>query len=98
MKDSVANKEEGRACTVVGLGQCALDFLGEVETYPPVDAKTEMTSSSIQGGGPVATALVTLSRLGVDTAFVGRVGDDEFGRHIRSGLVDEGVDCRRLEE
>lgn len=83
---------------VVGLGQCALDFLGEVDAYPPVDAKAEMRSTSVQGGGPVATALVTLARLGVDTAFVGRVGDDEFGLRIRSGLLEEGVDCSRLEE
>lgn len=84
--------------SVVGLGQCALDFLGEVDAYPGVDAKAELLSSSIQGGGPVATALVTLARLGVKTAFVGRVGDDDFGVRIRQGLVSEGVDCTYLEQ
>ena len=47
----------------------------------------------VQGGGPVAPALVTLARLDVPVAIVGAVGDDEFGRQIREGLEDESVDC-----
>jgi sulfofructose kinase len=81
---------------VIGLGQCALDLLGRVPAYPEVDQKTELSDFQVQGGGPVATALVTLARLGVPTAFLGRVGDDDFGTRIRQGLVEEGVDCRGL--
>ncbi len=44
----------------------------------------------------MATALVTLARLGVASAFVGCIGGDEFGRRICCGLKDEGVDCRYL--
>ncbi len=51
-----------------------------------------MTDLFIQGGGPAATAVVTLSRLGVPTMFIGAVGDDDFGRSIRTGLREEGVD------
>ena len=50
----------------------------------------------MQGGGPVATALVALQRLGVQTAFLGRVGSDDNGRRIRRELAAEGVDCRGL--
>jgi sugar/nucleoside kinase (ribokinase family) len=39
---------------------------------------------------------VTLARLGVPVAFIGRVGDDEAGRSIRSGLEHEGVDISGL--
>jgi ribokinase len=81
---------------VVGLGQCSLDILGELERYPDLDQKAELSSLLIQGGGPVATALVTLARLGAPTAMVGAVGDDEFGRQIRQGLQDEQVDCTHL--
>jgi ribokinase len=81
---------------VIGLGQCALDFLGALSEYPAADQKTELTELLIQGGGPVATALVTLARLGVGTALVGRIGDDDFGQRIRAGLEREGVDCRWL--
>ncbi|WP_298037050.1 PfkB family carbohydrate kinase [uncultured Desulfuromonas sp.] len=81
---------------VVGLGQCALDLLGTLSRYPGVDEKAELHEVLIQGGGPVATALVALCRLGVETAFWGRVGDDDFGEKIRSGLEGEGVDCSGL--
>jgi len=85
-----------QAPAVVGLGQCAVDILGTLERYPAIDSKCELDAALIQGGGPVATALVTLARLGVASAFVGRIGSDDFGRRIRVGLTAEGVDCRHL--
>ncbi len=88
--------EPSLCCAVVGLGQCSLDFLGTVEAYPAVNDKAQLLETLIQGGGPVATALVTLARLGVATAFLGRVGDDDHGVRIRRELAGEGVDCRGL--
>ncbi len=82
---------------VIGLGQCALDVIGSLADYPAADQKAELTGLLLQGGGPVATALVTLARLGVGTALAGRIGDDDFGGRIRSGLEEEGVDCRWLQ-
>lgn len=81
---------------VIGLGQCSLDILGQVDTYPAPDEKSELSSLLVQGGGPVATALVTLSRLGVPVAMIGAVGDDDFGTRIRDGLLQEKVDCSCL--
>ncbi|MCD4688840.1 MAG: carbohydrate kinase family protein [Desulfuromonadaceae bacterium] len=84
---------------MVGPGQCSLDILGSLDQYPPppLDSKCHFNGALIQGGGPpVATALVTLARLGVVSAFVGRIGGDDFGRRIGRGLQDEGVDCRHL--
>lgn len=87
---------DNRKPLVVGLGQCCLDILGQTNSYPELDQKAEFNSLLVQGGGPVATALVTLARLGVPVALVGAVGDDAFGCQIREGLEDEGVDCRHL--
>lgn len=83
---------------VVGFGQCSLDILGQVGVYPGLDQKAELSELLVQGGGPVATALVTLARLGVPVAMAGAVGDDEFGRQIRKGLLLEAVDCTCLAE
>ncbi|MBW2091869.1 MAG: sugar kinase, partial [Deltaproteobacteria bacterium] len=81
---------------VVGLGQASVDYLAQIKAYPEPDAKCECTGLTIQGGGPAATAMVTLSRLGVSTAFIGAVGADVFGRFIRGSLIDEGVDVSSL--
>ncbi len=82
--------------SVVGLGQCSLDFLGTLTGFPERDQKVELDDVLIQGGGPTATALVTLARLGIATTFLGRVGGDEAGSKIRSGLLAEGVTCQGL--
>ncbi len=81
---------------VTGLGQCCLDSLVLVDGYPPADSKKEVLAWHEQGGGPVATALVALSRLGVSCRFYGITGDDEAGEKIRQSLSEEGIDVRGL--
>ncbi len=81
---------------VFGLGQCSLDHIAAVRKYPEEDSKEEALELTVQGGGPVATALVSLSRLGVRTAFAGVVSDDRAGAEIIEGLKAEGVDTRGL--
>ena len=81
---------------VFGLGQCSLDFLGTVDRYPPPDVKCELSETVIQGGGPVATALVALSRWGAVCRFTGMIGDDLFGSMIRESLDKEGIDTSGL--
>ena len=76
---------------VFGLGQCSLDCIGKIDAYPPPDAKCEFFGMILQGGGPVATALVTLSRWGLSCYFAGLAGDDLFGRLIQESLAEEGV-------
>ena len=81
---------------VTGLGQCSLDYLSFVDIYPQVNSKQEVLEWHEQGGGPVATALVTLSRLGISCCFHGITGDDEAGRKIGQSLADEGIDVKGL--
>lgn len=76
---------------VFGIGQCSLDYIGLISTYPPPDVKCEFSNLTIQGGGPVATALVALKRWGLDGCIAGVVGDDDFGVRIASFLKDEGI-------
>jgi sulfofructose kinase len=81
---------------VYGFGQCCLDYIGRVDSYPPPDVKCEFTDMVIEGGGPVATALVALARWGVSCTFVGVLGDDQFGRIIQRTLEQDGVDTRGI--
>ena len=81
---------------VVGLGQCCVDYLALVEQYPDINEKREVNSLTIQGGGPVATAMVTLSRLGASTSFIGKISDDYFGTLIQDSLTGEHVNIDHI--
>ncbi|MBI2568058.1 MAG: hypothetical protein HYV63_13600 [Candidatus Schekmanbacteria bacterium] len=48
-------------------------------------------------GGQVPNCLVALQRLGLRTAFVGKIGDDLNGTAILSDLVEEGVGIEELQ-
>ena len=91
--DPKGEGEEMKGFDVVGIGYTCVDLLGIAPKYPPdADEKTELLEFSMQGGGPAATGLVTLSRLGVKTAFITKIGDDFFGRFALEELRREGVD------
>ena len=77
---------------VVGIGYTALDYLGIVPHIPRENTKLEIRDFTIQGGGPTATAMVTVRRLGLAAAYIGKVGGDEFGRRMLDELGREEVD------
>jgi len=82
---------------VVGLGHCNWDYLGIIDRIPEFDAPVRDMADFLEaGGGPVATALVALARLGVRTGHVGILGDDEPGFKIRRAFEREGVDVCHL--
>lgn len=81
-----------RSFDAVAIGYTAVDFLAMVPGIPEIDTKMEIDSLEIQGGGPAATAAVTMSRLGLKTAFEGKVGDDIAGSMMLRSLESEGVD------
>jgi sulfofructose kinase len=47
---------------------------------------------TIQGGGPIPTAMVTLARLGMKPGLIASVGDDIFGQFVIEELRKEGVE------
>lgn len=81
---------------VVVLGSATLDAIVRATSPIGRDSRTVAECGLVAGGGPAATAAVTLARLGVTTSFVGRVGADDAGTLIRAGLKREGVDVRFL--
>lgn len=81
---------------IFGLGQCSLDYIGTIPAYPPPDVKCEFTNMHVQGGGPVANALVALSRWGLPCYISAVVGDDAFGKTITDSLREEGIDTGGL--
>lgn len=82
---------------VIGLGFSSLDYVGIVPHLPGLDEGMAMSDLAVQGGGPVAQALVALARLGAETGYIGRMGDDHAGRAMRQSLEEEGVNLAELQ-
>jgi ribokinase len=80
----------------LGFGVCPLDYLLLLKSYPQLDEKIEAKEVSIQGGGPVPTAMATLAKLGARVCFVGKVGKDEEGQRVLENLKKEGVNTDYL--
>lgn len=77
---------------IVTLGELLIDMfpekigprMGEVEAFIP------------KPGGAPANVAVAARRLGVESAFIGKVGEDLFGYYLKDVLDAEGVDTRGL--
>ncbi|MEW6051915.1 MAG: PfkB family carbohydrate kinase [Candidatus Zixiibacteriota bacterium] len=80
----------------LGLGIMPLDVLLSVPHYPNAGGKIDATDIIVQGGGPVANALVGLSRLGMKTAMIAAVGNDFAGALGLQELKRERVDTRYI--
>ena len=89
-------KREADMFDVLGIGYSAMDYTGIVPRYPDLDEKVELTRFARQGGGPCANAMVTVARLGGKASYVGRMGDDDFGRFMLDQLRAEGVDTSQV--
>ncbi|GFO68138.1 ribokinase [Geomonas limicola] len=86
----------GQSLDVVGIGVSTLDLLMLVDELPGDEMVQRAETSLLQGGGPVATALVTLVRLGCRAALLDKLGDDWRGRLILEELAREGVATDQL--
>ena len=81
---------------VVGLGLNSVDVLCELNTFPAFNSKSEASNIAYQGGGQVATAMVALSRLGLNVSYIGSIGDDKFGEFSIESLRSEGVNVENV--
>lgn len=76
---------------IVGLGAAVMDYLQLVDNFPKANTKIRSNSASLQGGGSAMTALVTLSRLGMNTQACSVVGDDILGKMIVADLKKHNI-------
>jgi fructokinase len=77
---------------VICLGELLIDF---VPTVTPISLVDAPAFKKAPGGAP-ANVAVGLARLGVSSAFMGKVGDDPFGRFLADTLAAAGVDVGTL--
>ncbi|MBU3672458.1 MAG: sugar kinase [Sinobacteraceae bacterium] len=81
---------------VLCVGHAVQDYVFRTPQLPQRAEKHRATGFFTQGGGPAATAAVTVARLGGEARLVTRVGADPVADVLQQELERYGVDCRYL--
>ena len=75
---------------VTALGELLIDF-----TQNGLSNQGTYLMEANPGGAP-CNVLAMLAKLGKKTAFIGKVGDDFLGRHLKTVVEEVGIDTRNL--
>jgi len=78
---------------IICLGELLIDMLA-VQSATRFEDVTEFRR--VAGGAP-ANVAVGGTKMGLDTAFIGRVGNDKFGKYLAGILLKNGVDISQLQ-
>lgn len=76
---------------VLTVGLNSMDLLALVDPFPAPNSKHPLHSFTQLPGGQAASAAVALARLGFRTEYIGRYGDDAFGRAGLASLEPDAV-------
>ncbi len=82
---------------VVCLGILVADVVGKpIEAFPPRGTLASVERMELHAGGCAVNTGISLSRLGVSTAILGKVGADGFGDFLRQALEKNGIEAQGL--
>jgi sulfofructose kinase len=82
---------------LVGVGLNATDTLIPLAEFPARGSKVEYTNASFLPGGQTASAVVACQSWGLQTRYVGKLGDDDAARLHRREFARTGVDARLVD-
>ncbi|SCG84381.1 putative sugar kinase yihV [Proteiniborus sp. DW1] len=77
---------------VLCIGHSAYDITVPLNEYPMENMKYSVSKIIECGGGPAGNAAYLLSKWGVNTGYIGLLGDDVYGNNIIKEFKDVGVD------
>jgi sulfofructose kinase len=81
---------------VAGVGLNATDTLIPLARYPDRGSKVEFRSASVLPGGQVASAMVACQHWGLQTRYVGKVGEDSAAALHRAEFARCGVEAHLI--
>jgi len=73
---------------VTALGELLIDFA--------VNGESEQGNQLFEAcpGGAPCNVLAMLNKLGRKTAFIGKVGDDQFGKLLKDTITNTGIEAK----
>jgi len=77
---------------IVVVGSINMDLVTLASRFPAPGETLMANGFHTIPGGKGANQAVAAARLGAEVALVGALGDDVFGKQLRKGLADEGID------
>lgn len=82
---------------IVVVGSINIDLVAKAERIPVSGETVRGMEFKTQPGGKGANQAVAIARLGYPVRMIGKVGNDAFGKQLRSGLQQAGVDVSAVE-
>ena len=75
---------------VIALGELLIDFT--------MNGQSEQGNNMFEAcpGGAPCNVLALLNKMGKKTAFIGKVGEDQFGTLLRDTITEAGIDASNL--
>src|SRR5580698_2123480 len=81
---------------LVGVGLNATDTLIPLASYPERGSKVEYETEIITPGGQVASTVVACQTWGLQTRYVGKLGDDDASRLHARAFLQAGVEAQLI--
>ena len=82
---------------ILSIGNANMDLLMKLPCIPLEDEKIQATEIEERPGGSASNYAVAASRIGLQTGFIGCVGQDEHGKNLALALTKENVDIQYLQ-
>lgn len=79
------------------LGSINVDLVATVDEIPKVGETLTGKALNRYFGGKGANQAVALAKLGTETVFLGKVGDDDFGTAVLASMAADGVTVDHIE-
>jgi ribokinase len=85
-------KREG----VLVVGSANMDLVVQCSRFPLPGETIFGNKFQMFPGGKGANQAVSCAKLGMKTYFIGKMGEDDFGKRLSKTMLDDGVDLTRL--
>lgn len=81
---------------IIGWGALNIDRLCHVDDYAPEDGETFINYETKSCGGSAANTIIGMAKLGLNTGYIGKVGNDTNAKMMKDYLKSNNVDITHL--